>query len=144
MALKVSKTDVWASEIQDTPGGLAAVLGAIGKAGANLECVIARRQPEKPGTGVAFVSPIKGKKLATAATAAGFHDTQRIATLKVEGDDRPGLGAKIAQAVGEAGVSMRGLSAATIGRKFVCYLGFDSADDAAKAAKALKALGRRK
>jgi hypothetical protein len=144
MALKVTKTHVWAAEIQDQPGGLAKVIGTLAAAGANLECVIGRRQPEKSGTGVVFVTPLKGKKPLGAAAAAGFQETQRISTLKVEGDDRPGLGAALAQAVADAGVSMRGISAAVIGRKFVSYLAFDSADDAAKAAAALKKLARKK
>jgi predicted amino acid-binding ACT domain protein len=144
MKLKVTKTDVWAAEIQDQPGGLAKVMETIASTGANLECVIARRQPDKPGTGVIFVSPLKGKKSLAAATAAGFHQTQQIATVRVEGGDRQGLGAQIAQAVGAAGVNMRGLSAAAIGRKFVAYLGFDSWEDAHKAAAAIKALGRKK
>jgi hypothetical protein len=144
MALKVTKTDVWAAEIQDQPGGLAKVMGKIAGTGANLECVIARRQPDKPGTGVVFISPLTGKKALAAAASVGFHETRRIATVKVEGADRPGLGAQIAQAVGAANVNMRGLSAATVGRRFVAYLGFDSWEDAIKAAAAIKALDRKK
>ncbi len=144
MALKITKTEVWAAEIHDQPAGLAQSLAAIAGTGASIECVIARRQPDKPGTGVVFVTPLKGKKAVAAAAAVGFSETQRIATLKVEGDDRPGLGAQIAQAVGAAGVNMRGLSAAVVGRKFVAYLGFDGADDAARAAAALRALARMK
>jgi len=144
MALKVTKTEVWAAEIQDQPAGLAQSLAAIANTGASIECVIARRQPDKPGTGVVFVTPLKGKKAVTGAATVGFSEAQRIATLKVEGDDRPGLGARLAEAVGAAGVSMRGLTAAVVGRKFVAYLGFDSADDAARAAAALRAFARRK
>ncbi|MDD2762632.1 MAG: hypothetical protein PHE83_01505 [Opitutaceae bacterium] len=143
MTLKITKTDVWAAEIQDQPGGLAKVMETIAGAGANLECVIARRQPDKPGTGVVFVTPLRGKKLLAAAATAGFSEARRIATLKVEGGDRPGLGAQIAQAVGTAGVSMRGLTATAVGRKFVAYLGFDNGDDAGKAAATLRALGRK-
>jgi predicted amino acid-binding ACT domain protein len=61
--------------------------------------------------------------------------------LKVEGDDAPGLGARIAAAIADAGINLRGVSAATMGRKFVAYLGFDNAADATKAARALKKLG---
>jgi hypothetical protein len=142
MALKVTKTDVWVAELQDRPGALATCLGALAAAGANIECVIGRRQPNKPGTGVVFVAPLKGGKVRAAAAGAGFHATQRVATLKIEGDDRPGLGAKIAGAVGAAGVNMRGTSAAAIGRRFVCYLGFDSKDDATKAAAAIRRMAR--
>lgn len=144
MALKVTKTDVWAVEIQDQPGGLAKVLEAIAGAGANLQCVIGRRQPDKPGTGVAFVTPIQGKKALAAATTAGFQETQRIATLRVEGPNRAGVGAHLAQTIAQAGVNLRGISAVALGTKFVGYLGFDNWGDANRAAAALRASARKK
>lgn len=52
MTLKITKTHVWATDIEDRPGGLADVLESIASAGASLECLIARRQAEKPGKGV--------------------------------------------------------------------------------------------
>ena len=45
MALKVTKVDVWAGEMQDQPGGLAQILEALASARASVDCVIARRQP---------------------------------------------------------------------------------------------------
>lgn len=138
MALKVTKTAVWAAEIADQPGGLAACLDALANAGASLECLIARRQPDKTGSGVAFVAPLKGKKVQAAALNAGFQMTTSIATLKVEGGDRPGLGARIAHAVAGANVNMRGASGMTVGRKLVAYLAFDSDADATAAAKAIR------
>jgi predicted amino acid-binding ACT domain protein len=61
-----------------------------------------------------------------------------VAALRVEGIDRPGLGAKITGAIADAGINLRGLSAAVLSR-FVDYMAFDSAEDAEKAAKAIKA-----
>ncbi|MDD3178737.1 MAG: hypothetical protein PHQ04_00135 [Opitutaceae bacterium] len=138
MALKVTKALAWVAQIDDRPGALASCLGALAAAGANLQCVIGRRQPNKPGTGVVFVAPLKGRKVQKAAIGAGFHATAHVATLHIEGNDKPGLGAEIARVVGAAGVNMRGLSAATIGRKFVTYLSFDSPADATKAAAAIR------
>jgi hypothetical protein len=144
MALKVTKVEVWAGEMQDQPGELARLLEAVASAKGSVECVIARRQPDKPGSGVAFISPVKGKKVQEAARAAGVVPAMSIATLRVEGGDKPGLGAKIVRAIADANVNMRGVSAAVIGNKFVAYFGFDNADDAAKAAKALKSVNGRK
>lgn len=141
---KVTKTHVWANEIPDRPGSLADALETLTNAGANLECVIARRKAEKRGTGVMFLTPLRGKKVLAAARRAGFNEAGRIATLRVEGNDKPGAGAAITQAVGDAGINMRGLSAAVVGRKFVVYLGFDSEEDAAIAARAIRTVGRRK
>ena len=78
MALKIMKTEVWAASIQDKPGGLAEKLEALAKAGAALEFVIARRAPDKPGTGVLFVAPVKGDKAVQAAEAAGFSRTDSL------------------------------------------------------------------
>lgn len=142
MALKVTKADVWAVEITDEPGGLAKVLWAMADAGASLDCVIARRQADKFRAGVVFLTPVKGKKAQAAAESAGLTHAEDLATLRVEGPDKPGLGAKLAGAIGDAGINMRGLSAMTCGKNFVAYLGFDSGQDADRAAKALKDVDR--
>jgi predicted amino acid-binding ACT domain protein len=63
-----------------------------------------------------------------------------MGTLRVEGTDRPGLGSKITRAIADAGVNVRGVSAAVIGNKFVAYIGLDSDADATTAAKALKSV----
>jgi len=132
--LKVTQVKVWAAGIPDRPGGLAAKLAALAGAGANLEFLIARRAHDKPGTGVVFVTPIKGKKQVAAAQAAGFTTTESLHSLRVEGPDSPGIGAKATAALAAAGINLRGLSAAAIGKRFVCYLAFDSEADAARAA----------
>ena len=54
--------------------------------------------------------------------------------------DTPGLGAKIARTLGDAGISFRGISAHAIGRKFLCNIALDSAEDATRAAALLKKL----
>jgi len=140
MSFTVTKVDIWSAKIADKPGGLAKVLGALGKAGANLECVIARRDPAKSGTGVVFLTPVKGAGVRKSAQSEGVAPAGNLATLKVEGDDAVGLGGRLAAAIADAGVNLRGVSAAVIGRKFVAYLGFDNSADATKAARALKAL----
>jgi hypothetical protein len=138
MALKVSKADVWAATVEDRAGGTADKLDALSKAGANLEMLLARRTDE-PGKGVMFVTPLKGKAL-KAAEAAGLGKPQTIYSVRIEGGDKPGLGAKIARALGDAGISFRGISAVAIGRKFVSYVALDSAEDQAKAVSTLKKL----
>jgi hypothetical protein len=138
MKLKVSRTDVWAAAIEDRPGGLADKLAALADAGANLEFIIARRTPERGGKGVVFVTPVKGAKQVKAAKAAGFKKTDRLHSLRLDGADRRGVGARITRALAEAGVNLRGLSAAAIGRNFVTHLALDTAREAAQAAGVLK------
>ena len=57
MAYTIKKVDVWAGEIADRPGGLADKLSSLSDAGTNLEFLISRRAPDKPGTGVVFSLP---------------------------------------------------------------------------------------
>jgi hypothetical protein len=138
MALKVTHVDVWAATIEDRPGGLAGKLETLARAGANLEFVVARRAPDKPGNGVVFVAPVKGAKAVKAAAAAGFAKAESMHSVRAEGPDKPGLGARITQELAAAGVNLRGLSAAAIGKRCVVYLALDTDDAAAKAMKILK------
>jgi hypothetical protein len=138
MPYEIAKENVWASTIEDRPGGLAEKLEVLAEAGASLEFVIARRAPENPGTGVVFVAPISGAAQTRAARKVGFSMAKSLCSLRVSGPDKAGLGARVSQAVADAGINMRGLSAAAIGRKCVFYFAFDSATDAGKAARVLK------
>lgn len=138
MAYSVKKVDVWAGEIADRPGGLAEKIESLSSAGANLEFIIARRAADKPGTGVVFVTPIKGTKQKSAAQGTGFASTDSLHSVRVEGPDKAGLGAKMTKAISEAGINLRGLSAAALGRRAVSYLAFDSAADANSAVSILR------
>ena len=139
MAMKVTKVDVWAVEFRDEAGGLAHVLAPVAAAGANLECIIARRQADKFQAGLAFVTPIKGKKAQAAARAAGMEPAEGLTTLRVEGLDTPGSCARLSTAIAQAGVNMRGLSSMSAGKNFVAYIGLDSEADAATVIKILGA-----
>ncbi|MBI4524782.1 MAG: ACT domain-containing protein [Deltaproteobacteria bacterium] len=138
MAYTIKKVDVWAGEIADRPGGLAEKLTALSEAGGNLEFLVSRRSPEKPGTGVVFVTPVKGAKEKKAAQAAGLATTDTLHSVRVEGPDRAGLGMKMTHALADAGINLRGVSAAALGRRAVTYFGFDSAADADNAIRILK------
>ncbi len=141
MAVSISTVEVWAGNIQDQAGSLADVLERIAGTGASVDCVIARRHPDRPGAGDVFVSGAKGKKAQDAAGSAGLRRADNIATLRIEGSDKPGLGSKITRAIADAGVNIRGVSAMTLNGKFVAYIGFDNAGDADRASKAIKAAG---
>ena len=138
MAYSIKKVEVWAGEVADRPGGLADKIDALSGAGANLEFVIARRSPDKPGTGVVFVTPIKGTKQKRAAQSAGLTTTDSLHSVRVDGPDKAGLGTKMAKALADAGINLRGISAAAIGRRAVSYFAFDSVADADNAVRVLK------
>jgi hypothetical protein len=108
----------------------------LGNARANLEFVIARR--DTPGNAVVFIAPLKGGAQIRAAKKAGLAKTASLHSLRLEGPDRRGLGALITLALADAGINLRGLSAAALGRRHVTYFAFDSAEDARRAGPILK------
>jgi predicted amino acid-binding ACT domain protein len=133
MGLFVERADVWAAPIQDRPGALAELLAGLHDAGADLQFIISRRAPEKPGTGVVFVTPLQGDGEIRAASQSGFNVTQSLHSIRVMGQDRTGIVAALTQALAEGGINLRGLAATVIGSQFVAYVGVDSLDDTSKA-----------
>ena len=140
MALKAKRVDTWVASLEDKPGNLAAKLSALSNAGVNLEFVIARRAPDRPGSGVVFATPIEGAAKRRAAQQAGFRTTDSLHTVRVEGPDKKGEGARIAQALAAKGLNLRGLSAAAISKRFVAHIALDTSADASKALKILSGL----
>ncbi len=138
MDLIVEQVEVWAASMKDKPGSLAHLLNGLREAGADLDFIIARRSPEKPGTGVVFVTPLRGDREVAAATEMGFAVTKDLRSVRVEGENKPGAAAEITSKLAAAKINLRGLSAAVIGTRFVLYLGLDSAADAEKAVSVLK------
>ena len=139
MAYTINKVDIWSGEIADRVGGLAVKLDPLADAGANLDVVIARRQPNQPGQGVVFLGPVTGARAQKAAASAGLGKTAELAALRVEGPNKAGECRRIARLLADAGLNLRGLSAASLGSKFVAFLAFDSAADADRAARLLRA-----
>lgn len=140
MNFLVERVDVWAAPIPDQPGALAAALAALRDAGANLQFVISRRAPEKQGSAVVFVTPLEGDREIGAAATLGFNVTQRLHSVRIFGEDRPGVAAELTQRLADAGINLRGFSASVIGRRFVAYAGLDSVEDTFKALEVLQAV----
>jgi hypothetical protein len=141
MELEIVRVDVWAAGIEDKPGALAGKLAGLASAGVNLEFIVARRTAEKPGQGVVFATPIEGPAQMKAAKEAGFQKAESMHSVRVAAPDEPGLGAILARQIADAGINLRGVSAASIGKNAVFYLAFDSAEDASKAIACLGQLG---
>jgi hypothetical protein len=140
MALTVTKVELWSTTMDDRAGSTASKLEPLSAAGADFEFVFARRTPEDPGRGVIYLAPVKGTKVTRAAEQAGFRKSEQVFGLRVEGSDKPGIGAKMLRALADAGISFRGLTALALGTKFVAILALDSATDAAEAARLIKKL----
>ena len=138
MDLIVERVKVWAASIKDEPGGLARILTGLREAGADLDFAISRRAAEKPGTGVVFVTPLRGDREIAAAEALGFNVTSGLHSVRIEGENKPGIAAELTEKLAAAGINLRGLSAAAIGSRCILYIGLDTAEDAAKAVNILQ------
>ena len=101
-------------------------------------CLVAARQRYQPGKSVVFLAPLIGAAQSRAAKKAGLAKTASLHSVRLEGPDRRGLGALITRALADAGINLRGLSAAALGRRHVTYFAFDSAEDARRAGPILK------
>lgn len=138
MDLLVERVDVWAASIPDRPGGLADALTALGDSGADLQFVLARRTPDEPGKGVVFVTPLQGDREVRAAAQVGFNVANSLHSVRIAGPDEPGIAARLARRLGDAGINLRGLSASVIGSQFVVYVALDTLGDANRAVEVLQ------
>jgi hypothetical protein len=141
MAVTVKKIILWRAEVDNRPGALATTLEPVAQAGVDLQVVMGYRHQGAEGKAAIEVFPISGKKAATAGNAAGLVAAE-IPALLVEGNNKAGLGSRIAQAIAAAGVNMAFFMAQVIGRKFAAVIGFETVDDAKKAMPAIKSAGR--
>jgi hypothetical protein len=137
MPVTVKNISLWRKEVDNQVGTLAHTLGPVTKAGANLHVLMGYRYPGEGTRAAIELYPIAGKKVTAAASEAGL-SASSIPTLLVEGDDKPGLGLAIAQAMAGAGINMTFFVAQAIGRRFSAVLGFDTEADAKTAAPLIK------
>lgn len=140
MGFKLDRVHLWSGEVADKPGGVAGKLSLLAQAGANLEFILTRRSPDKPGTGVLFVAPLTGPMQLRAAKAAGLAETHDPVLLRVEGDNQAGLAHKVTQQWALAGITLQGLTMCVLGDNFVGYAAFDNVTDSNRAAAILSDL----
>lgn len=141
MSFKLDRIHVWAGEVADQAGGVAAKLSLLAQSGANLEYIYTRRQSDKPGTGILYVAPISGPNAVKAARSAGLHEVDAPVVLRVEGDNAAGLAHRLTQQWAVEGLSLHSLMMSVLGDKFVGYASFDTVGDSNRAAAILGDLG---
>ena len=137
MAITVKKIVLWRKEVENRPGALAATLAPLADAAASLQLVMGYHFPGRESRSAIELYPIAGRKVTAAARSAGLAAAS-IPALLVEGDDRPGLGHAIAQAMADAGMDLDFLVAQVLGKRYTAVIGFATADDAAKAAALIR------
>lgn len=141
MSFKMQRVHVYHGEVEDRPGGIAEKLKKLAEAGAHLEYVYSQRSAIKPGMGDLYVAPLHGNGEVSAARAAGMHEVSEPIVMRIEGDDKLGLGGRLTQAWEMAGINLHGLVMSVINGRFVGYVTFDTVADANKAATILAELG---
>ena len=141
MGFKLERLHIWSGEIVDEAGGMASKLAPLAQAGANLEYISTRRQPERPGTGVIFVAPVTGPAQVRAARHAGLAEAHDPVVMRVEGDNEAGLAYRLTQQWALAGINLQGLTMSVLGSKFIGFAAFDTVAAANRAAQILADLG---
>ena len=137
MSVTVKSILLWRKEVENQVGVLAQTLGPVSKAGANLRVIMGYRYPGESTKAAVELYPVAGKRITAAAAGVGLVASS-IPTLLVEGDDRPGLGQAIAEAIAGAGVNMTFFVAQSIGRRYSAVIGFGSDADAKTATPLIK------
>ena len=143
MPVTVKRITLWRKELENRVGTLAGTLEPLAKAGADLRIVMGYRLPNEHARAAVELYPIANKKTTLAAQGTGMVASP-IAALWVEGDNRPGLGHRISQAIAEAGVNLDFLVAQVVGRKYSAVLGFENDADASKATAVIKKAAAKK
>jgi hypothetical protein len=141
MSFKMQRVHVYHAEVEDKPGGISSRLKKLAEAGAHLEYVYSQRSDKKKGMGDLYVAPLHGTNELAAARDAGMHEVSEPIVMRVEGDDRAGLGGRLTQAWEMAGINRHGLVMSVVNGRFVGYATFDTVADANKAATILAELG---
>jgi hypothetical protein len=141
MSFKMQRVHVFHAEVVDKPGGIAGKLKKLAEAGAHLEYVYSQRSASKTGVGDLYVAPIHGNGEIAAARSVGLHEVSEPIVMRVEGDDKTGLGGRLTQAWEMAEINLHSLYMSVIGGRFVGYATFDTVADANRAATILAELG---
>jgi hypothetical protein len=137
MAVTVKKAVLWCKEIDNRPSMLASTLEPLSEAGADLQVVMAYRDPGGKDTAAIELHPVSGRKSTAAAKTAGLAPSP-IPALLVQGDNRQGLGHALTKAIGDAGINLSFVMAQVVGRRYSAMFGFENEADAARAAALVK------
>jgi len=120
---------------------LSSVLAPLAEVGADLQVVMGYHYHSMPDSAVIEVCPVSGKKAITAAGKVGLK-ASAIPTLLVQGDNKPGLGHAIAQAIAEAGINITFLVAQVIGTQFSAVMGLPDEAASKQVTALIKKVGK--
>lgn len=137
MAARIRKVTLWRTEVENRPGALAALLEPLAAAGVDLQIVMGYRIPGQRTRAAVEVAPITSRKAAAAADKVSLRPGA-APTLLVLGENRPGLGNRVARALAESQVNIAFLIAQVVGRRYSAVFGFENEADLDKAADRIR------
>jgi len=137
MPVRVRPIALWRVEVDNQPGALARILEPLAAARVDLQVVMGYRLPGDHARAAIEVAPVTGARAVSAAQAAGLNEAG-IAALRVDGDNRPGLGHAMARALGDAGINADFVLGQVSGGQHTTIIGFESREDADRAIPLIK------
>ncbi|OLD60853.1 MAG: hypothetical protein AUI33_15110 [Ignavibacteria bacterium 13_1_40CM_2_61_4] len=141
MAVQIKPVTLWRVEVPNEPGVLARTLEPLASARADLQVVMGYRFSGDRSRGAIEVAPVSGARATKAAGAAGLSQSG-IPALRIEGDNRVGLGHAIASALAEAGINIDFVVAQVSGGRYSAIFGFDNEEALRRAAPILRRVAR--
>lgn len=124
MAYKITAEYVCGGAIKDRTKALAEKLQALSDGGLDLEMIMSRR--DQSGWALMFVSPLRTAEEIEVAEQAGLRREGSLSTLRIEGPNVKGIGARIITALAKAGIDVLGYWALSLGDQCVMNIAFDS------------------
>lgn len=137
MSVRIRPISLWRVEVDNQPGALARILAPVAAARADLQVVMGYRLPGEHARAAIEVAPVSGARATSAAQAAGLREAA-ISALRVEGDNRAGLGHAIAQTLADAGINIDFLVGQVCGTRHSTVIAFESREDAGRAMPLIK------
>src|SRR5438128_10785171 len=137
MAISVTKISLWRREVENSPGKLADTLEPLSNAGTNLQVVMGYHIGDMAAI---EVFPVSGTRAANAARQGGLSESGPP-SLRVAGEDRPGLLHAMSRALADEGINIHFLVAQVVAGRYSAVFGFGSDDDATRAMKIINAAG---
>ena len=131
MSYRITNEYVCGGAISDKTEALAETLRTLTEAGLDLEMIMSRR--DQSGWSLMFVSPLRTMQEIEAAEKVGLRREGSLQTLRIEGPNARGVGARIMSALAKEGLQVRGYWALSLGDQCVTDIAFDSEEDQMKA-----------
>ena len=138
MPISIKRITLWRRDLDNRPGALARVLEPLARSGVDLKVCMGYRIPGEESRAIVELAPVTGAKAVKAARQAGLSEASGIPTLIVTGDNRPGLGHDLAEAIAAAKINMAFLMALVVDKRQTSVIGFEKEADAKAAASLIK------